>query len=167
MLRARGLQWHLTPPSSGRPPAGCAGLRSPLMSNVRPPCTNSMFPASASKLKPGDFCFVPRADGRFVPFAFLCPVKGKRGSFYGGILDVSVPRASAEELPAAVRIKEFALVHIGCFKENDTPIVGNIASCIGAQAFAEVNRTVNDLSIGATSKVWGHRTILKYAAAVA
>ena len=26
---------HLTPPSSGRPPAGCAGFRSPLMSNVR------------------------------------------------------------------------------------------------------------------------------------
>jgi hypothetical protein len=29
------LERRLTPPSSGRPPAGCAGLRSPLMSNVR------------------------------------------------------------------------------------------------------------------------------------
>ena len=33
---ARGQAWHLTPPSSGRPPAGCACLRPPLMSNVRP-----------------------------------------------------------------------------------------------------------------------------------
>ena len=29
------MDGHLTPPSSRRPPAGCAGLRSPLMSNLR------------------------------------------------------------------------------------------------------------------------------------
>ena len=34
--RTRGLQWHLTTPSSGRPRASYAVSRSPLMSNVRP-----------------------------------------------------------------------------------------------------------------------------------
>ena len=34
--------WHLTTPSSGRPPASCAGFRSPLMSNVR--CHQHAFP---------------------------------------------------------------------------------------------------------------------------
>ena len=35
-LAAPSARWRLTPPSSGHPPAGCAGLRPPLMSNVRP-----------------------------------------------------------------------------------------------------------------------------------
>ena len=33
--KPKGLQWHLTPPSSGHPPARFACFRPPLMSNVR------------------------------------------------------------------------------------------------------------------------------------
>lgn len=126
-----------------------------------------MLPASTVKLNPGDFCFIPRDDGKFVPFVFLCTYRDKRSSFYGGIIDVSVSRASVEELPPTLAIKEYALVHISCFTENNTPIVGNLADRIGSEVLSAIKRSVHDFSVGATSRVWGHKTIVKYANTVA
>ncbi len=122
-----------------------------------------MIPLSTTKLQSGDFCFIPRSDGKFVPFVFLCARKGERSSFYGGILDIVVEKPYIEEFPSSLIVKEFALVHISCFKKNNTPIVGNVASRIGVQALDAIERKANDFSIGATSKVWGHLTIVKYA----
>lgn len=125
-----------------------------------------MIPSSTSKLKPGDVCFIPRSDGRYVPFAFLCAPAKKRSSFYGGILNAVVSIPSVEELPSSVEVKEYALVNISCFKENNTPIVGNAAPNIGEAVLASIERDTTDFSVGATSRVWGYRTIIKYAEAV-
>lgn len=125
-----------------------------------------MIPVNTAKLTPGDFCFIPRSDGKFVPFAFLCAVQGKRSYFYGGLLDAVVEKQSVDDLPASLVVKQFALLHIGCFKENNTPIIGNIASRIGASSLQAIERKTKDFSVGATSSVWGHQTIIKYAESV-
>jgi hypothetical protein len=125
-----------------------------------------MIPASTTKLRPGDVCFIPRDDGNFVPFAFLCTPTGKRSSFYGGILNVVVRHPNVSEIPPHVEVKKYALVHISCFKENNTHIVGNAAVNIGAPVLAAIQRDTADFSVGATSSVWGYKTIIKYAAAV-
>ena len=122
-----------------------------------------MIPASTVKLLPGDFCFIPRADGRFVPFAFLCTAQNTRSYFYGGILDAVVSNPLIDELPTHLSVKQYALLHIRCFKENNTPIVGNVAARIGDKELKAIERRVLDLSVGSTSSVWGYRTIFKYA----
>ncbi|GAA6133077.1 hypothetical protein [Halopseudomonas sabulinigri] len=126
----------------------------------------TVIPASTSKLKPGDVCFIPRSDGGYVPFAFLCAPAKKRSSFYGGILNVVVASPSVEELPASVEVKEYSLVNISCFRENNTPILGNAAPNIGETVLASILRETTDFSVGTRSRVWGYRTILKYAEAV-
>ncbi|WP_143225952.1 hypothetical protein [Acidovorax sp. 56] len=125
-----------------------------------------MIPVSTAKLAPGDFCFIPRSDGKFVPFAFLCGAQGKKSYFYGGLLDAVVEHASTDELPPSLAVKHFALLHIGCFKENNTPIVGNVAAHIGSSALQELESKTKEFSVGAISSVWGHRTIVKYAEGV-
>jgi hypothetical protein len=125
-----------------------------------------MIPTNAAKLRPGDFCFIPRADGRFVPFAFLCSLENRRSYFYGGILDASVARPSIEELPTKLMVKHYALFHIKCFKENNTPVVGNVGARIGEKELAAIERRTRDFSVGATSSVWGYKTIVKYADSV-
>jgi hypothetical protein len=122
-----------------------------------------MIPVSTLKLRPGDFCFVPRDDGRFVPFAYLCSMRQKRSCFQGGILEAVVNEPSVESLPRTLKVRDYALVHIKCFKENNTPIVGNVAERIGVEALQATERNAHDFSVGARSRVWGHLTILKYA----
>ena len=122
-----------------------------------------MIPASTTKLQPGDICFIPRNDGKFVPFAFLYAPKGVRSSFYGGLLEAVVDMPLIDLLPSKLKVSQFALVHIKCFKENHTPIVGNVASRIGLSSLEAIEKKANDFSVGAKSSVWGHRTIIKYA----
>ena len=126
----------------------------------------TVIPASTAKLTPGDFCFIQRADGKYVPFAFLCASQGKRSYFYGGLLDVVVEHPNIDALPTSLSVKQFALLHIGCFKENNTPIVGNVAAHIGSSSLQEIQRKTKDFSVGSTSSVWGHQTIVKYAEGV-
>jgi hypothetical protein len=122
-----------------------------------------MTPASTTKLRPGDVCFIPRADGQFVPFAFLCTQQNTHSYFYGGILDAVVNKPLIEELPPKINVKHYALLHIKCFKENNTPIVGNVAAHIGDKTLKAIEHKVRHLSVGSTSSVWGYRTIFKYA----
>lgn len=122
-----------------------------------------MFPRSTAKLNSGDFCFIARDSGGFVPFAVLSKPSQRRSYFYGGILHFVVDEPCAELLPAKLEVSDYALVHVHCFEKNNTPIAGNIADRIGSEVLATIEENVADFTVGSTSRVWGHRTILKYA----
>jgi hypothetical protein len=126
-----------------------------------------MFPASTAKLRPGDVCFIPRSDGGFVPFVFVAAPAKSRSAFYGALVNIVVEEPRPELVPQKLAILKPALVHVGCYKENNTPILGNIADCIGVQALQRAASAASSTEIGSTSKVWGHKTITKYANAVA
>lgn len=125
-----------------------------------------MFPASTAKLQPGDVCFIMRSDGRFVPFAFLCSPGKTRAAFYGALGKAVVSEPKIELLPLHVPISEVALIHIKSLKENNTPLVGNIADRIGREVIAATCRQAVSQEIGAVSKVWGNQTLLRKAEAI-
>ena len=114
-------------------------------------------------MKAGDFCFVPREDGRFALFVYLCAQGSSRSYFYGALSTNVVDAADLDAVPPEITIGEHALVHIKCFRENATPIYGNLADRIGPTVFSDVINVVNDTGIGSKHKVWGSRTIVKYA----
>jgi hypothetical protein len=114
-------------------------------------------------LTPGDFCFVPRDDKRFAVFAFLCPQGTSRSYFFGTLANVTFDAPDVDLIPARISVGDHALIHIKCFRENATPIIGNLKDRLEPKLFAEVNRAVNDMSVGSTHKVWGNRTIVKRA----
>src|SRR5690348_9318392 len=97
-----------------------------------------LTPKSTAELIPGDVCFAPRSDGRFVPFAFLCRQGSARSYFFGGLMNVIVDVPAVNALPSRVRVKEYALVHIHCFEKNQTPVVGNIADRITSEVLAKI-----------------------------
>jgi hypothetical protein len=126
-----------------------------------------MFPASTTKLHPGDFCFIPRSNGSLVPFVFVCAVANKHSVLYGALADTIVADARLDLVPQKVALLEPALVHISCYKQNNTPIVGNMAERIGKHTLHAAAVAATSARVGSTSKVWGHNTILRYAEAVA
>lgn len=126
-----------------------------------------MFPTSTNRLQPGDVCFIPKSGGGFVPFIFICSISRSRTGFYGALGDASVSMPEIEMLPPRISLSETALVHITSFKENNTPITGNILTRIDAVEFAAAQQAVKTTNVGAISKVWGHKTILRRADAVA
>lgn len=121
-----------------------------------------MIPKSTASLKVGDYCLVPREDGSFVPFVYV----GKRGtdrSYFFGALGNSVLTASEEALPARLELLEHALLHIKCYKENNTPIIGNVAARIDSKVLARIAIDINTFNVGQKTSVWGHRTLVTYA----
>lgn len=114
-------------------------------------------------MKDGDFCFIPRSDGRYVPFVYLFQRGKTRFNFYGGIVNAVVNAPDIDELPTHLEIRRYAVLHIKCFKENNTPIVGNIIDRIGSKALEKIRADMSDLRVGSCISVWGYRTIFKYA----
>jgi len=130
---------------------------------IRQGSARLMIPKSTVKMTPGDFCFVPRTDDRFALFIYLCPQGTSRSYFYGALATVVVDEPNVANIPAELQIGDHALIHIHCYRENDTPIHGNLANRIGPEVFRQVTESVDDMTIGARHKVWGHRTIIKRA----
>jgi len=126
-----------------------------------------MFPASTTKLRPGDVCFIPRADGSYVPFVFVCTPAKSRNAFYGALGSARVEAPTIDLLPPTLTLLKPALVHVSCYKENNTPVVGNVAERVGQQTLQAAAAAVNSSALGSASKVWGYNTIVKYANAVA
>ena len=124
------------------------------------------FPKSTAKMNAGDYCVIERSDGNQVLFAYLGNVRGKRSYFYGALLS---PAFSSEvsAVPEKMNIDASALVHIKCFAENNTPIVGNSSEAIGEEAIRKAMAAATDMSVGAVHSVWGSRTILRRAEEVA
>ena len=87
---------------------------------------------------------------------------GKRSYFYGALLTPLLPDV-ASPLPERLHIDSQAMVHIKCFAENNTPIVGNASKQIGDRELQAALQACTDCSVGAVHSVWGHRTILKKA----
>ena len=126
-----------------------------------------MFPASTAKLRPGDVCFIPRADGSYVPFVFVGTPAKSRSAFYGALGSTRVETPTLERLPPTFALLRPALVHVSCYKENNTPVVGNVADRVGQLSLEAAAAAVNSSALGSVSKVWGYNTIVKYANAVA
>jgi hypothetical protein len=122
-----------------------------------------MIPRSTAKLSPGDYCVVERTDGSAVAFAFLGSVPGKRSYFHGALLSPPFDRESISNLPSKFEVCSRAMVHINCFAENETPIVGNIADRIGVFELEAAYRACTDTGVGAVHSVWGHRTLARRA----
>lgn len=122
-----------------------------------------VIPKSTAKLSEGDFCWIMRNDNTYVPFVFIEKEGASRSYFFGGLLYFISNTEDINDLPENLNIYEQALLHIECFKKNDTPIIGNIISKINREDLEKAKNKTKDQSIGATSKVWGYRTIYKYA----
>ena len=127
---------------------------------------DTSFPKSTAKLRPGDVCFVPRSDGRFVPFAYVCPQGNARSYFFGGLVNIIVDVPQISVLPGRVSVKEYALVHIHCFEKNETPVVGNIADRISSEVLDKIRKESHCQDVGSTTNVWGYRTIVNRANAI-
>jgi len=114
-------------------------------------------------MTPGDFCFIPRTDGRFALFVYLCPQGKSRSCFYGAIATELVNTDSADGIPTLVSVGEHALVHIQCYSKNETPICGNLADRLTSGVLDNISAAIYDTEIGSNHKVWGYKTIVKYA----
>jgi hypothetical protein len=125
-----------------------------------------VFPKSNASLRPGDFCFVPRKDGRAAIFVFLFPQGTSRRYFFGALANCILEEPQAHLIPAHVDLGGHALVHIKCFEENDTPIAGNIIHCIDTGALDALNAKAHKYDVGTSSLVWGYRTIVTKANAL-
>ncbi len=121
------------------------------------------LPKSTRKLSPGDCCFIPRKDGKYVPFVFVFARHGKRSDFYGALLDETVESPDVGSVSKRRKVRYHALSHISCFAENDTPIVGNVAKKLALLEFWKVRRASLSTKVGAKQSVWGYKTIIKYA----
>lgn len=126
----------------------------------------AMIPKSTTKLRPGDICLIQRTDGKSVAFTFLGSVSGKRSYFYGALLSPAFIGDSIPSLPERLEIDSQAMVHIKCFAENDTPIVGNAKENIGSGKLETAMQACIDMSVGTVHSVWGHKTIVRRAAAI-
>jgi hypothetical protein len=122
-----------------------------------------MFPKSTANLKEGDYCLVPRDDGLFVPFVYVGKRGNSRSYFFGALADAVVSDADRDQLPEHLTLLGHALLHIKCYTENNTPIVGNLSERLGSAAMARIVSDINSSGVGHTTRVWGHRTIMKYA----
>ena len=128
--------------------------------------TPKEFPKFNADVSTGDFCFVPRTDGRIALFIYLYPQGRSRSYFFGALaadlLDTPVP----ELIPCRVRLAEHALLHINCFRENATPIAGNILDRIDATVLRATQAEAHSFGVGTVHLVWGYRTIINRANAI-
>jgi hypothetical protein len=122
----------------------------------------SFMPKTSAKLTLGDYAMLKRDDGRYVPLVFLAPVPGKRVTFYGGLLALISSEATLSHAGSKVAVAEVAMIDIDAFPEANAPIVGNIR---GRLDEGNIEKRVEETRTH--SRVWGRRTPLKYANALA
>ena len=123
-----------------------------------------MIPKSTAKLNEGDFAWLEREDGMFVPFVFISKAEGKRSYFYGGIVNLVTSKSS--DLPSNLNIEKYALLHLDAFKKNQLQVEGNLTNNLREGLIQKIKKEISDFSEGSKSSVWGYRTIYKYAGMV-
>jgi len=109
---------------------------------------------------------VPRTDGRVALFVYLCPQGMSRSYFFGALAAETVQAPDLELIPPQVILTERALLHIKCFKENGTPIAGNIVDRLDAAILITLTSAAPSQGVGSISHVWGYRTIVTNANAI-
>ena len=83
-----------------------------------------------------------------------------RSYFYGALLAPAFHGNSASQLPDKLAVSGSALLHIKCFSENSTPIIGNATKQIGADSLATAQEACLARGVGTVHNVWGHRALL-------
>jgi hypothetical protein len=83
--------------------------------------------------------------------------------FFGALANVVLSSVSLDCVPARLTLGDHAIVHIKCYRENDTPILGNIRERLDELALARIARDLKGSGVGHVTRVWGWRTIIKYA----
>ncbi len=126
-----------------------------------------MFPKSNVGINIGDVCFVPREDGLHVPFICVGKRRKERAFIFGAFGNVTVATPELEQLPACVAFGEHALVHIKCYRENNTPIVGNILNRLDEGRLGEIGADIHNSGVGHVTRVWGWRSLLRTANGIA
>jgi hypothetical protein len=110
---------------------------------------------------------VTRTDGRVALLVYLYPQGNSRSYFFGALAAETVQAPALALIPPQVELMEQALLHIKCFKENDTPIAGNIIDRLDAAILITPNSAAHSHGVGSISHVWGYRTIVTNANAIA
>jgi hypothetical protein len=121
------------------------------------------FPKSTVGLRSGDFCFVPRIDGRVALLVYLYRRGNSRSYFLGALAQQLLSAPHINKVPSRLELLEQALLHIKCFKENDTPIAGNILDRIDSAALSAMHAAAHATGVGSAHLVWGYRTIVRKA----
>lgn len=122
---------------------------------------NDEFPKRNARLTTGDYCYIPRNDGRFALFLYLFPVSKSRSYFYGALATFILDRRTEDDIPTRVDFGDHAMIHIQCYRENRTPVAGNIVGRTAPSALEHVKRSIENLDPGAKHRVWGYRTVLR------
>lgn len=126
-----------------------------------------MFPKSNVGINVGDACFIPRDDGLHVPFICVGKRKKERAFIFGALGNVAVAAPQLEQLPARLTLAEPALVHIKCYRENKTPIVGNVSNRLDATRLDQLAAEIDHADHGHITRVWGWRTLILKANGIA
>jgi len=71
-----------------------------------------------------------------------------RSYFYGGLITTTIYSESTEDIPSGIEVKDYALLHIKCCRENDTPIVGNLSEKLSAGNIDRIKLDIADMSMG-------------------
>jgi hypothetical protein len=119
------------------------------------------IPKTSTKLKRGDFAFLPRSDGRFVPLVFIEHVPRHRATFYGALIQAVIDGPNLEQDGATLTIGELAMIDIRVFAAANAPVVGNLAQRLNDD---DIRERLDRQRI--RSVVWGMATPLKYANAL-
>ena len=128
--------------------------------------TPKEFPKSNAGVSTGDFCFVPRTDGRIALFIYLYPQGRSRSYFFGVLAADLLDTPDPALIPCRVRLAEQALLHIKCFQENATSIAGNIIDRIDATVLRAMQAEAHSFGVGTVHLVWSYRTIINRANAI-
>lgn len=125
------------------------------------------YAKSTLGLRSGDFCFVPRTDGRAALFVYLYPQGKSRSYFFGALAKELLAAPNLGLMPAHIVLTEQALLHIECFAQNQTPVAGNILDRIDTSQLASMEAEAGSHGVGAITRVWGYRIVLMRANAIA
>jgi hypothetical protein len=125
------------------------------------------FPKSNAGASAGDFCYVRRTDGRVAIFVYLYPQGRSRAYFFGALAADVLSDSDPKLVPPRIRLTEQVLLHIKCFQENETPIAGNILDRIDPKTLSSMRTEADSNDVGSIHRVWGHRTIVNRANAIA
>ncbi len=125
-----------------------------------------LIPKTATRLMVGDYCLVPRADGRFAPLIVVGKSPNTRSAFFGALARV-VLQSSCEPLPDVLRLGQHALLQVSCFREHNMPLVGNVLDRIDELTLRRIASDIKGSGVGHTVRVWGNRAVLYHANQVA
>ena len=120
----------------------------------------AFIPKTSVKLKRGDYAFLPRDDGRFVPIVFLDHVPKRRVTFYGALLDLVLDKPFIDADGPRLKLGELAMIDIDAFGAANAPVVGNLLTRLDEMHIrAQLEQHTQGL-------VWGKLTPLRYANAL-